>query len=176
MHVQFLYFDVIHFIYEYFACLSICMTHACSVFADIRGHCQVLWHWSMDGCEPPRESWELNLDSLQEQLVFLTFEPSLQRLESRLCNFFKIYFYCILVMCVGVCLCVGVAGVQKRIQNPRELVLQVSCFVRVLRTKLGYFREWPTLVTADPSLNFLFFSLNLEYLKIPLKTQVKYSK
>lgn len=29
-----------------------------------------------DGCEPPCGCWELNLDPLQEQLVFLTTEPS----------------------------------------------------------------------------------------------------
>lgn len=80
-------------------------------------------------------------------------------------------------MCVGVCPCVGVAGVQKRIQNPRELVLQVSCFVWVLGTKLCSSRKQQTLTTAEPSLvSFLFFFLNLECLKISLKTRVKSSK
>lgn len=51
------------------------MSHACSVFADIRGHDQILWHLSMDGCKSPCESWEMNLDSLQQTLI--TAEPSL---------------------------------------------------------------------------------------------------
>ena len=31
-----------------------------------------------DGCEPPRGCWELNSGPLEEQLVLLTAEPSLQ--------------------------------------------------------------------------------------------------
>jgi hypothetical protein len=33
-----------------------------------------------DGCEPPCGSWELNSGPLEEQMVFLTAEPSLQPL------------------------------------------------------------------------------------------------
>ena len=32
----------------------------------------------IDGCEPPFECWELNSGPLEEQLVLLTAEPSLQ--------------------------------------------------------------------------------------------------
>ena len=32
----------------------------------------------IDGCEPPCGCWELNSETLEELLVFLTSEPSLQ--------------------------------------------------------------------------------------------------
>jgi hypothetical protein len=32
----------------------------------------------IDGCEPPCACWELNSEPLEEQLVLLTVEPSLQ--------------------------------------------------------------------------------------------------
>jgi hypothetical protein len=34
-----------------------------------------------DGCEPPCGCWDLNSEPLEEQLVFLTTEPSLQPLK-----------------------------------------------------------------------------------------------
>jgi hypothetical protein len=35
----------------------------------------------MDGCEPPCGCWDLNSGPLEEQLVHLTTEPSLQPLD-----------------------------------------------------------------------------------------------
>lgn len=159
MHIQFLYFDVILFIYEYFTCLCICMSHAYSVFANIRGHYQILWHWIMYGCEPPCESWELNLDSLQEQLVFLTFEPSLQRLEFSLRFFFKIFIIAF-QLCVQVCAHVWVLLESRRgYKIPGRLCYRSAALC-------GYWE--PNCVPLESSkhsqplslLSFLFFSFS----------------
>jgi hypothetical protein len=50
-----------------------------------------------DGCEPPCGCWELNLGPLEEVLVLLTTEPSLQPLN-----------VCLLITCTRVCVCVCV--------------------------------------------------------------------
>jgi hypothetical protein len=75
----------------------------------------------MNGCQPPREYWELNLGPLQEHLVLLNTEPSLQLWTLFLSNlpalymmpiltfpfpwvYFIVWVYMYIYMCV--CMCV----------------------------------------------------------------------
>lgn len=57
----------------------------------------------------------------------------------------------------------GVPGVQRRMSNPWELVLQVavSCFIWVLGTKLGSSRKQQTLKTTEPSLTCIFLEFRI---------------
>ena len=54
-----------------------CAPPLCLVPTEIRSGHQMPGTGVIDGCEPPRECWEVNLDPQQEQQVLLTTEPFL---------------------------------------------------------------------------------------------------
>lgn len=50
-----------------------------AVSTAVRGGCQILWDWSHH-CEPSRGCWKSSPGPLEEQLLLLPAEPSLQPL------------------------------------------------------------------------------------------------
>lgn len=70
----------IYFLYVYscFSCIYEYASFVCLVPTEIRRGCQVSETRVTEGCELPRRCWELNSDTLEEQLVLLSPEPSLQ--------------------------------------------------------------------------------------------------
>lgn len=71
---RFIVFMCIHV----FPALWMCIIWMCLVPTEIRRGCQVPETRVTEGCELPCRCWELNSDTLEEQLVLLSPEPSLQ--------------------------------------------------------------------------------------------------
>lgn len=60
-----------------FAYVYVCSPHVCSAYRWQKRH-KKPWNWSCRQLWPPYGCWEPNLTSLQEQLILLSTEPSLQ--------------------------------------------------------------------------------------------------
>jgi hypothetical protein len=58
--------------YECFTCIYVCASCGCGICRDQKKALNSIGPGVMDSSEPPRECWELNMGSLQEQQVLLT--------------------------------------------------------------------------------------------------------
>jgi hypothetical protein len=104
-----------------------------------------------DGCEPPCGCWGLNSGPLEEQLVLLTAEPSLQPL------FLKINLF---ILCIWVhCHCLQTH--QKRALDSITDGCEPPCGFWEMNS--GPLEEQPVFWTAEPTLQppILFFSASI---------------
>lgn len=78
--ICFLFKLLLFYAYELlFMCMNkLLLFYACLVPREARRVCPNQRTGVIDGCEAPCGCWELNLDSLEEQPVLFTVEPSLQ--------------------------------------------------------------------------------------------------
>lgn len=59
LRLKFIFKSLVFYVYECSACMNVCIPHVYPIPVKL-----------------PCESWDLNLDNLQEQQVFFTTEPS----------------------------------------------------------------------------------------------------
>ena len=80
-------------VYGCFACMYVCVLCMWCLWRPEEG-VEPSGTGFTDGCEPPYESWELNLGPLQEQQVLLEAEPSLPPNIYLLKEFTNYYYHC----------------------------------------------------------------------------------
>lgn len=61
--------------------MFVCIAHVCLLSTEVKTGCWIPWNWSQGQCEQPGGCWELNMNPLPEQEVFLSAESPLQPLR-----------------------------------------------------------------------------------------------